>query len=154
MVADNLAAHQIGGFQSTFSSGYFCRRCYIQHSDLNVPMSQIKPDVRTTINHDALIRQITSSINKSPIMGVVSQSPLHNLNGFHPTMALPADLMHDYLEGICPRVIISLLKEASTMRLITYRKSCISFANRCCKVNGKIPPICSLSVEVEIKLIC
>ena len=86
-------------------------------------MSVIKSDARTSITHDDLIRQINSSFGKSPLMGVVGQSPLNNLDGFHPTMSLPAYLMHDYLEGVCPRVIMSLLKEASTKRLLTYSKS-------------------------------
>jgi hypothetical protein len=145
IVADNLAAHQIGGFQSSFSNGYICRRCFIQHSDLNLPMSQNKPDIRTSIYHDALILQINSNLNKSSIMGVVGRSPLYDLDGFHSIMSLPADLMHDYLEGVCPRVVMSLLKEASAMRLITYCKSCISFVNRCWRENRKICLICSFS---------
>ncbi|CAF4141942.1 unnamed protein product, partial [Adineta steineri] len=122
MVADNLGAHQIGGFQSSFSSGHICRRCFIEHSDLRLPMTQTRPDIRTSTYHDALIVQINSNFNKSPIMGVVRQSPIYNLDGFHPIMSLPADLMHDYLEGVCPRVMMGLLKEASSMRLLTYSK--------------------------------
>jgi hypothetical protein len=145
MVADNLATHQIGGFQSSFSSGYICRRCFIQHSDLRLRMSQTKPDIRTSIYHDALILQINSNLNKSLLMGVVGQSPIYDLDGFHPIMSLPADLMHDYLEGVCPRVIMSLLKELSAMRLITYRKSCNSFVDRCWRVNRKVCLTCLLS---------
>ncbi|CAF4195370.1 unnamed protein product, partial [Adineta steineri] len=119
MVADNLGAHQIGGFQSSCSSRHICRRYFIEHSDLRLPMTQTRPDIRTSTYHDALIVQINSNFNKSPIMGVVRQSPIHNLDGFHPIMSLPADLMHDYLEGVCPRVMMGLLKEASSMRLLT-----------------------------------
>ncbi|CAF1441539.1 unnamed protein product [Adineta ricciae] len=119
-VADNLAAHQIGGFQSSFSTGYVCRRCFLKHADLHLPMIHIRPDTRTSTYHDDLVRRITSNLNGTSIMGVVGKSLLSDLDGFHPTMSLPADLMHDYLEGVCPRVIISLLKEASALRLITY----------------------------------
>lgn len=122
MVADNLAAHRIEGFQSSFSSGYICRRCFIQHSDLHIAASQNKSDIRTSVHHDKIILQIQSNLNKFSIMEVVGQSPIYDLDGFHPIMSLPADLMHDYLEGVCPRVIMSLLKELSSMRLITYRK--------------------------------
>ncbi|CAF4316579.1 unnamed protein product, partial [Adineta steineri] len=120
MVADNLGAHQIGGFQSSFSSGHICRRCFIEHSDLRLPMTQTRPDIRTSTYNDALIVQLNSNFNKSPIMEIVRQSSVHNLDGFHPIMSLPADLMHDYLEGVCPRVMMGLLKEASSMRLLTY----------------------------------
>ncbi|CAF1502731.1 unnamed protein product [Adineta ricciae] len=119
-IADNLAAHQIGGFQSSFSTGYVCRRCFMKHCDLHLPMTQIRPDTRTSAYHDDLVKRITSNLNQTSIMGVVGKSPLYDLDGFHPTMSLPADLMHDYLEGVCPRVIISLLKEASALKLIAY----------------------------------
>ncbi|CAF1345486.1 unnamed protein product [Adineta steineri] len=100
MVADNLGAHQIGRFQSSFSSGHICRRCFIEHSDLRLPMTQTRPDIRTSTYYDALIVQINSNFNKPPIMGVVRQSPIHSLDGFNLIMSLPADLMHDYLEGV------------------------------------------------------
>ncbi|CAF1319937.1 unnamed protein product [Adineta steineri] len=85
-------------------------------------MTQTRPDIRTSTYHDALIDQMNSNFNKSPIMGVVRQSPIHNLDGFHLIMSLSADLTHDYLEGVCPRVMMDLLKEASSMRLLTYSK--------------------------------
>jgi hypothetical protein len=120
LVADNLAAHFMGGYQTTFSTGHFCRRCFITYPDRNLPMSVTKFDVRTTINHDNIVEQINTSPHKSGLMGVVGQSVLQDLDGFHPTMALPADLMHDFLEGTCPLVIVGVLKEASTKRLLTY----------------------------------
>ena len=58
--------------------------------------------------------------NKSSLMGVVGESFLHGLIGFHPTTSLPADVMHDFIEGVCPMVVISLLKQASALRIITY----------------------------------
>lgn len=122
MVADNLAAHQIGGFQSSFNNGYICRRCLIQYADLHSPISNNKWNIRTSIHHDALTLEMNSNLNKSSIMGVVRQSPIYDLDGFHSITSLPADLMHDFLEGVCPRVMISLLKDASAKRLITYRK--------------------------------
>ncbi|CAF2068078.1 unnamed protein product [Rotaria magnacalcarata] len=53
-------------------------------------------------------------------MGVIGPSPLRELIGFHATTSLPRDLMHDFIEGICPVIIISLLKQASALRIITY----------------------------------
>lgn len=120
VVADNLAAHFLGGFQSSFNSGYFCRRCYIKYEDKNLPISvlQIKP--RTVLDHDTLVQEIIKEPNRSPLMGIVGLSPLNALIGFHPTISLAPDVMHDFLEGVCPMIIICLLKEASSRRLITY----------------------------------
>ncbi|CAF5100799.1 unnamed protein product, partial [Rotaria magnacalcarata] len=120
MVADNLAAHQIGGFQASFSNGHFCRRCLIGYPERNLPRSTTKLAARTSIIHDDFVQQISANPNKSRLMGVAGQSPLHDLIDFHSTMSLPADLMHDYLEGIRPLVIMSLPKEASSMHLLTY----------------------------------
>ena len=81
-------------------------------------MSQIK--IRTVFDHDDLVQEIINDPNESSLMGVIDQSPLHDLIGFHPIVSLPGDCMHDFLEGICPMVVMSLLKQASSRRLITY----------------------------------
>ncbi|CAF4414605.1 unnamed protein product [Rotaria socialis] len=120
VVADNLASHFVGGFRSCFNSGNFCRRCYVTYAEKNspIPLSQIK--IRTIFDHDDLVQEIINDPNESPLMGVIDQSPLHDLIGFHPIVSLPGDCMHDFLEGICPIVVMSLLKQASSRRLITY----------------------------------
>ena len=120
MVADNLAAHLIGGFQMSFSNGYFCRRCYIKYADRNLSISMTKTDTRTCIDYDKFVEKIIRNPYESPLMGITGKSVLEGLIGFHPIMSLPGDLMHDYIEGICPLVMMALLKQASSMRLVTY----------------------------------
>jgi hypothetical protein len=120
LVADNLAAHFMGGFQSCFSNGFFCRRCYIEYADKNLPIALTRVHSRTIVDHDNIVQEIINNPNKSPLMGVIGQSPIHNLIGFHPTTTLPGDIMHDFIEGACPIVIMALLKKASSLRLITY----------------------------------
>ncbi|CAF0824523.1 unnamed protein product [Didymodactylos carnosus] len=53
---------------------------------------------------------------------VTGGSPLSTLIGFHPVTSLPNDIMHDYAEGVCPLIIVALLKKASTKRLFSYRQ--------------------------------
>ena len=110
----------IGGFQACFNTGYFCRRCYIPYDEKNSPIELSEIKRRTKVDHDKLVQEILLNPNKSPLMGVTGQSPLCDLIGFHSTVSLPADIMHDFVEGVCPMVIMSLLKQASSMRLITY----------------------------------
>ncbi|CAF1024905.1 unnamed protein product [Rotaria magnacalcarata] len=110
----------IGGFQSCFNRGNFCRRCCINYEDRNLPLPLSHIKVRTVVDHDKTVQEIKSNPNKSSLMGVVGESPLHELIGFHPILSLPGDLMHDFIEGVCPIIIMSLLKQASSMRLITY----------------------------------
>lgn len=86
-------------------------------------MSTTKFDARNTINHNDLVKKVIASPHLSPLMGVTGQSPLHELIGFDPTASLPRDLMHDFLEGLCPIVIMCLLKHACSMRLLTYGES-------------------------------
>jgi hypothetical protein len=75
------------------------------------------------VDHDDLVEKIINNSNKKPLMGVVGPSPLQDLIGFHPIISLPRDLMHDFIEGICPMVIMSLLKQASSLRLLTYSEN-------------------------------
>ncbi|CAF1638481.1 unnamed protein product [Rotaria sordida] len=120
MVADNLAAHLIGGLQLNFNSGYFCRRCYIKYADKNLPILMSKADTRTSTDHDKFIEKMIQNPYESPLMGITRKSTFEQLIGFHPIMSLPGDLMHDFIEGICPLVMMAILKQASSMRLVTY----------------------------------
>jgi hypothetical protein len=120
IVADNLAAHLIGGFQSNFSNGSFCRRCYITHAQRTLPIDVVKASPRTIYHHDHLVQRVDVDPSESPLMGVVGRSPIDGLVGFHPVTSLPADIMHDFVEGVCPMIIMGILKQASAMRIMTY----------------------------------
>jgi hypothetical protein len=123
VVADNLASHFIGAFQSCFNGGHFCRRCYITYPERNLPIPLSKIQTRSMIDHDDLVDKIINDPNKAPLKGVIGPSPLRELIGFHATTSLPRDLMHDFIEGICPVIIISLLKQASALRILTYSEN-------------------------------
>ncbi|CAF3854609.1 unnamed protein product [Rotaria sp. Silwood1] len=120
VVADNLASHFVGGFQSCFSSGHFCRRCYITYPEKNLPIPLSQIPTRSMIDHDDLVDKIINDPNRVSLKGVIGPSPLRELIGFHAITSLPRDLMHDFIEGICPMIIISLLKQASALRILTY----------------------------------
>lgn len=122
MVADNLAAHMIGGFNCSFSSRFFCRRCCITQEERSLPITSITNGCRTIIQHDRLVQTINTNPRQSPLQGVVGSSPIDGLIGFHPITSLPADVMHDFLEGVCPMVLMAILKQASATRLMTYGK--------------------------------
>lgn len=127
LVADNLAAHFIGGFQTHFNSGHFCRKCDITYENKNLPMSSLNIKSRTMTNHDDVVAKIMNDPNRTPLMGVIGPSLLEDLIGFHPTTSLPFDVMHDFLEGACPIVLLCLLKQASSLRLLTYSKNILFY---------------------------
>ena len=93
------------------------------YADRNLPTPLSKIKIRTIVDHDHFVQEVINNPNKSPLMGVIGDSFLRNLIGFRPIASLSADSMHDFLEGFCPIVIMSLLKQASSMRFITYGKN-------------------------------
>ncbi|CAF3946339.1 unnamed protein product, partial [Rotaria sordida] len=54
------------------------------------------------------------------LQGVVDVSPFSKLIGFHATTSLPNDLMHDFNEGLCSQILLAMIKEASTKRILSY----------------------------------
>ncbi|CAF1358549.1 unnamed protein product [Adineta ricciae] len=110
---DNLASNEIGGFQKTFSSGSFCRHCFITYEQKHIPLSDISFLPRTPSRHDMIVNQVAMNNDDRIIQGVRGLSWFNELIGFHATESLPPDLMHDFQEGV-------LLKEIIQQRLLTY----------------------------------
>jgi hypothetical protein len=90
---------------------------------MSLPISSSNIKKRTMVDHDNLVEKITNGSNRTHLMGVSGPSLLKDLVGFHATTSLPADAMHDFLEGTCPMVLLSLLKQASALRLLTYSEN-------------------------------
>ncbi|CAF2133813.1 unnamed protein product [Rotaria magnacalcarata] len=99
LAGDNLAAHEIGGFQRNFNSGQFCRLCHISYEFRLTPLTDISFLPRRVTTHNMYVQQAVKSFNTKPVAGVVGESPLSHLIGFHPIKSLPNDLMHDFAEG-------------------------------------------------------
>ncbi|CAF1370806.1 unnamed protein product [Rotaria sordida] len=120
LVGDHLASNDIGGFQKNFNTGEFCRHCHVNYDQKLVPLNQISHPCRMRDQHDNIVQQIINSNNNIVLRGVVDASPLANLIGFHAVISLPNDLMHDFNEGVCGQLLMAMLKEASTKRILTY----------------------------------
>jgi hypothetical protein len=118
--SDNLAAHNMGGFQMSFSSGHFCRRCLVSYRFRAIPLTDMMIIQRTEDKHNKMVEYALAHPNEKSIFGVTGPSVLEKLEGFHAIKSLPFDCMHDFFEGGCPLIILALLKEASALRLITY----------------------------------
>ncbi|CAF0944648.1 unnamed protein product [Didymodactylos carnosus] len=118
--ANNLAANEIGGFQRSFSTGHFCRPCLLSYNNRATPLTDITIIQRNENKHEQYLQQLSNDPYIRSIYGVVGPSVFQALPGFHSVKSLPGDLMHDFLEGVCPIVIIAMLKEASSEKLLTY----------------------------------
>ncbi|CAF4196456.1 unnamed protein product, partial [Adineta steineri] len=120
VTGDHLASNDIGGFQKIFNTGEFCRHCHVNYNQKLVPLNEITHRRRIQDQHNNFVQQVTNLNNNVTLHGVVGASPLVNLIGFHAVTSLPNDPMHDFNEGVCGQLIMAMLKEASTKRLLTY----------------------------------
>ncbi|CAF0802131.1 unnamed protein product [Adineta steineri] len=118
IAADNLAVHDLGGFQKNFNHGHFCRMCYVSYEYKSIPLTNISFLLRTEISHEIHLKQVLKS--NIHICGINDTSDLSNLIAFHPVKSLPFDIMHDYSEGVCMIMINSILKAFSVRRILAY----------------------------------
>lgn len=109
---DNLASNEVGGFQKSFSSGSFCRHCFITYDQKHIPLTDISFVPRTRIKHDMIVNKVMANNDGQIIQGVKSESWLKDLIGFHATESLSLDLMHDIAEGnTMNRIVVSYRKK-------------------------------------------
>ena len=83
VAADNLAAHEIGGFQETFSSGYICRRCLITYENRLIPLTDVHFIQRTDLQHQRILKSLENNPHLKSMFGVAGLSPLNNLHNFN-----------------------------------------------------------------------
>lgn len=102
VVADNLGAHSLAGFQESFSGDYNCRQCTAKSCDVQhhcVSSGVFGP--RTKEEHEYHVKSAQEK-DKS-VFGVKRGCILSEfLSFFHVVGGYPPDLAHDLLEGIVP----------------------------------------------------
>ncbi|CAF4566763.1 unnamed protein product, partial [Rotaria magnacalcarata] len=89
IAADNLAAHELAGFQQTFSSGYFCRRCLVTYENRLLPLTDVHFIQRTHLQHNKYLNSLENDLQMKSKFGVVGPSPLNGLQNFDPTSSFP-----------------------------------------------------------------
>ena len=114
MVADNLAAHAVGGFFCNFSTvKRFCRFCMATRNKLNDVTAQF--ELRNEASYAAHINTVKADISLRSLYGLQADSCLNSLTYYHVTNGLPPDLAHDVFEGfakdIMKNIITYLVKE-------------------------------------------
>ncbi|CAF2870823.1 unnamed protein product [Rotaria sp. Silwood2] len=96
--ADNLAAHEVAGFQETFSSGHFCRRCLISYENRLASLADIDFIPRVNVKHQYYLQLKSKHLRRKSIFGEAGPSPFDEVINFDPTKFFPGDLMHDFFE--------------------------------------------------------
>lgn len=104
VVADNLAAHSLGGFVENFSGPYPCRFCLGQRSDFQ--LKEVRSGAfqrRTNVQHTLHIQTALEDTSVAHSFGVKRQCIMTDkLDYFHVLSGYPPDLLHDVFEGVVP----------------------------------------------------
>ena len=132
VIADNLAAHAIGGFQCGFSNvKRTCRFCNFQRSQLNDDVRTKEFVLRTKEGYTNNIKAIEVDPSLSSMYGINRDSCLNCLEYYHVTSGLPPDIAHDVFEGfavdLVTNVIIHYIK-AKLIMLAEFNNRIFSFS--------------------------
>ena len=118
--ADNLEAHDLGGFRKCFNSGRICRYCMCMNNDLLIKHKESKFRLRTPLMHELHLQAIEQDRSLIRAYGVVSKCSLSDLVGFSPATAFPPDIMHNCLEGVIPLFLHYLFNDLAQNNLCTF----------------------------------
>ena len=105
-VADNLAAHAIGGFLESFSALRFCRFCMISKEQLAEVFLGPRRNIVSYNEQCVLVEQ---NPDLSKIYGLKRKSCLNELQYFHAVDGLPPDITHDVFEGVAKFVLCDVI---------------------------------------------
>ena len=92
-----MSAHDIGGFQKTFSCNYICRFCKITYKTFR---DILDTDKLNKIDNNLYKEEINKIESNNCILK--SKCALSKLSYFKVHVSLPPDIMHDLLEGVIP----------------------------------------------------
>lgn len=100
IIADNLAAHALGGFFCNFSTVQrFCRHCNFTKDQLQHPETLFDFGVRTTVGYNKNLLSVQDYPQLSATYGIKEPSCFSKLNHFHVVHGFPPDLAHDLFKG-------------------------------------------------------
>ena len=140
LVADNLAAHAIGGYFCNFSTvDRFCRFCMVSRDELNDVCSEIL--LRSKEMYDEHVSSVQMDPTMASVYGTVSECCLNNLQFFHIVDGCPPDVSHDVYEGFAKDLVKLLIQH-----LISSKYFSLSFLNEriqsfpYCEVDKKNKP--------------
>jgi len=119
VVADNLAAHSIGGFFESFTSLHPCRFCLIRRDKMHSEFSCDASKLRSAESYDNQLKLVAQDQSFQSVYGLRRNSCLNSVPFFHVVCGLPSDVMHDQLEGVSCDVIECVLRYCMSQSFIT-----------------------------------
>ena len=117
--ADNLGAHDIGGFRRCFSNGKICRFCLCSYPDIFQKDHESFFEMRNKKTHNRHIQNVLNDPRHSSETGVRTKACFSLISAYDAVMSLPSDVMHDMLEGIIPVVMKFVLEFLINQNLMT-----------------------------------
>lgn len=113
VLADNLGAHSLAGFQESFNVNLPCRFCMATREDIQVKEVRSGSfEHRTKENHDQQVQEVLQDSTLVRQYGVKRSCALSDhLDHFYVVGGFPPDLLHDLLEGIVPVEMAICLKD-------------------------------------------
>ena len=119
VVADNLAAHSIGGYFESFKSTHPCRFCLVSRDKMRSTLKCDPVSLRTEHSHDMHVKRVVQDKVFQSVYGLKTNSCLNSAPYFHVTSGLPSDIMHDLLEGVVCDVIECVIQHYVSCGTIT-----------------------------------
>ncbi len=133
-LADNLAAHQLGGFKE--SMGFvlrICRSCMATRNSSQRNFRETDFELRTDIEHKRQCELLTGPMqsHNSTSFGINRRSVLEELKNFSVVKNLPHDIMHDLFEGIVPRerkcILVEFCIRSNFFSVKTFNQRLVNF---------------------------
>ena len=112
-LADNLAAHTLGGFKQSMSFALrICRSCYTTRTLSQTCFSEKSCTLRTSESHFAQCQLLQGPLKNhySTVYGINRLSILEEVPGFSVVNGIHHDIMHDVFEGVVPFEVKLLLQ--------------------------------------------
>lgn len=139
ILADNLGANDLGGFQRHFHHGYVSRFCKVTYSKLGIISDCNECPLRTDEGYQECITNLQNG-KPGGNAGIVSECTFSTLPYLSVLTLFPADVFHDFSEGIAPVVmsvcIISLI-EKKFISLDQLNKAVEKFPYKCNDARNK-----------------
>lgn len=123
LVADNLAAHAIGGYYQNFSTVQrFCRFCNRTKNDIS--NHRCNDVIRSSKAYDAQVSEVEKEPELCKLYGIKERSVLNELEHFHISNGAPGDLAHDVFEGFAIEFLTDII-----VRLVRGKKVSLTQVN-------------------------
>ena len=110
VISDNLDAHWLSGFQENFRTvKRVCRFCMCLRVDMCKCFDVNELAMRTVETCNEYVKGIKVNHELISEYGIKSECCLNELNYFHSAEGFPADVAHDFFEGIIPYFLTNLI---------------------------------------------